>query len=101
MNRVVLAVIVVTALLGVATAKYTFGRIDRMTVSWSKAWMRTLMIVVGITALVVVIPGWVMTLQFVADLDRTMQDLVGSGVFGAGLLLSLWLLHLAQKSSRI
>lgn len=101
MNRVVLAVIVVTALLAVATARWTFGRIDRLTVSWSRAWMKTLVIVVGIATFVVVIPGWVMTLQFVADLDRTMQDLVGSGVFGAGLLLSLWLLHVAQRDSRI
>lgn len=101
MNRAVLGVIVVTAVLAVALGKYTFGRIDRLNVRWSVAWLKTLVIVVGITTLVVIIPGWVMTLQAVSDLDRVMQDVVGSGVFGAGLLLSLWLLHVAQKDSRI
>lgn len=101
MNRAVLGVIVVTAVLAVALGKFTFGRIDRLNVSWSVAWLKTLMIVVGITALVAVIPGWVMTLQVVADMDRAMQEVVGSGVFGAGLILSLWLLIVAQRDSRI
>lgn len=101
MNRAVLGIIVVTAVLAVALGKYTFGRIDRLNVSWSVAWLKTLVIVVGITTLVVVLPGWVMTLEVVSDLDRIMQDVVGSGVFGVGLLLSLWLLHVAQRDSRI
>lgn len=101
MNRAVLGVIVVTAVLAVALGKYTFGRIDRLNVSWSVAWLKTLVIVVGIIALVAVIPGWVMTLEVVADMDRALQDVVGSGVFGAGLILSLWLLYVAQRSSRI
>jgi hypothetical protein len=101
MNRAVLGVIVVTAVLAVALGKYTFGRIDRLNVSWSVAWLKTLVIVVGIIALVAVIPGWVMTLEVVADMDRALQDVVGSGVFGAGLILSLWLLNVAQRDSRI
>lgn len=101
MNRAVLGVIIVTAVLAVALGKYTFGRIDRLNVSWSVAWLKTLVIVVGITTLVAVIPGWVMTLQVVADLDKIGQEIVGTGVFGAGLVLSLWLLAVAQRSSRI
>ena len=76
MNRAVLGVIIVTAVLAVALGKYTFGRIDRLNVSWSVAWLKTLVIVVGITALVAVIPGWVMTLQVVADLDKIEDVLV-------------------------
>ena len=101
MNRAVLGVIIVTAVLAVALGKYTFGRIDRLNVSWSVAWLKTLVIVVGITAVVAVIPGWVMTLQVVAGLDKIGQEIVGTGVFGAGLVLSLWLLAVAQRSSRI
>lgn len=101
MNRVVLGVIIATAVLAVALGKYTFGRIDRLHVNWSVAWLKTLVIVVGIATLVVVIPGWVMTLEAVSDLDGVMQDLVGTGVFGVGLILSLWLLNVAQKDSRI
>lgn len=101
MNRVVLGTIIATAIIAVATGRWTFARIDRLNVSWKLAWLKTLVIVVGIATLVVFVPGWVMSLGPVADLDRVAQDLIGSGVFIIGLVLSLWLLSRAQKSSRI
>ena len=101
MNRVVLGVIAATFVIAVVLGRYTFGRIDRLTVPWRVAWLKTLVIVVGITALVVILPGWVMTLESVADMDRMAQDLVGTGVFGAGLGASLWLLWWAHRESRI
>ncbi len=101
MNRVVLAIIVITFVVAVFFGRTTVSRIDRLTVPWRVAWLKTAVIVVGIITLVGILPGWVMTLEAFGDLDRIAQDLVGSAVFGAGLLVSLWLLARAQKSSRI
>jgi hypothetical protein len=42
-----------------------------------------------------------MELEAVADLDHVARDLVGTGVFGAGLVTSLWMLSWAQRKSRI
>lgn len=76
------------------TAKTTRSR---LTIRWADAWLKSAVIVVGIALFVVYIPAEVMGLDVVTGLDRTVQDLVGAGVWGAGLLGSLAALTWAQR----
>jgi len=101
MSLAVLAVLGATLVVAVLFGRSTISKIDRLTVSWRVAWLKTVVVVVGIITLVVLVPGWVMELEAVADLDHVARDLVGTGVFGAGLVTSLWMLSWAQRKSRI
>jgi mono/diheme cytochrome c family protein len=74
---------------------------DRLSMPWLDAWLKTGAIVLGIVFLTVVIPDYVISLSSVASLDRPIQDLIVSVVWGAGLLLSLFGLWYAHRESRI
>ena len=101
MNRVALGIVIVTAVGAVLAGRAVFGRIDRQNSSWAVAWLKTLVMVVGITFLVVLIPGWVMTLDITTSAEPIVADLIGTGVFSAGLGASLWLLWRAHQDERI
>lgn len=78
-----------------------FGRIDRLNGPWIDAWLKAIIIAVVIAILVVIIPAKVLESDAVADLDRTAQDLIGSGLSFGGLAVVLVGLRLAQKHDRI
>jgi hypothetical protein len=78
-----------------------FDRIDRRRLRWLDAWLKAFVIAVTIAVLVVVIPARVLELESVADLDRPVQDLIGSGLWFVGLAVALTGLRLAQKHGRI
>ena len=101
MNPILIAIIVAVVLVVVAFSKQIVSRIDRLTVPWHVAWLKTLVIVVGIAVLMVFLPAWVMNLDAVAEFDRVVQDLIGTGVFAVGFVFSLWLLWWAHGESRI
>ena len=101
MNPVVIGIIVAVIVVVVAGSKQIISRIDRLTVPWHVAWLKTLVIVVGISVLVAFLPAWVMTLDAVSEFDRLVQDLIGTGVFVVGFVLSLYLLWWAHGDSRI
>ena len=96
----------VVSLLVLAVGVVVFGRrivgvIDRRSVSWTGAWLKTAVIVVALIGLVVVAPSFVLTLKPVSAMSRTAQEMIGTGVWTAGLglgIAGLWWLH---RRSRI
>jgi mono/diheme cytochrome c family protein len=92
-----LAVAVVAVVLGPRVAAV----IDRRAVPWFDAWMKTAVIVVGMIAGVVFAPSLVLTWEPVTRLPRTVQELLGSGIWAGALgvgILALWWTH---RESRI
>ncbi len=77
------------------------GRIDRLNLRWPVAWLKAVVIFLAIALLVFVVPAKVMELQAVADMDRKAQDLVGSGTWAVGIVITMWALRRAQKADRI
>ena len=85
----------------VAFAPRIVGVIDRRTVPWTTAWMKTVVIVVGMILLTTFIPSWVIESEALKDTSRTTRDLITVGVWTVGLGAGLWALWLAQRDRRI
>ena len=77
------------------------GRIDRLTVPWFDAWMKTAIIVAFFIIFTVFIPSMVLQTQTVAGLDRIFQDIIGTGLWVLGLGIGLWALWYAHRDRRI
>lgn len=77
------------------------GQIDRLSVSWLDAWLKTGVIVVAVVVLTVLVPNWIIHLQFVAEMDDVAKDLITVSAWGLGLGLVLWTLWWADRKSRI
>ena len=74
---------------------------DRLDTSWVDAGLKAVTIVLGFVIGIVFIPNWAMQSSTVAKLDRPIQDLIGSGLWAAGLGLGLWTLWYTHRESRI
>ena len=75
--------------------------IDRRTVSWLDASLKSAVISVGLIVSIVIVPAKVLEFETVQKLSRTAQDLIAVGLWSAALavsLLSLWYVH---RESRI
>jgi hypothetical protein len=94
MVAVVFGVLLVGAVIRVRTSD-TVG--SRLTIRWGDAWLKAGVIVSGIALFVVYVPSTVMALDAVTELDGAVQELVGTAVWGAGLLGSLVALIWAQR----
>lgn len=77
------------------------GRIDRLTLPWLDAWMKTALIVVFFIVFTVYAPSRVLQLETVAGLDRIVQDIIGTGLWLLGLAIGLWALWYAHRDRRI
>ncbi|MDH3294974.1 MAG: cytochrome c [Acidimicrobiia bacterium] len=77
------------------------GRTDRLNTSWFDAWLKSAAIFVAAVLAVAFIPSWVLQTSAVANLDRSIQDLIGLSVWGLGLLVILGGLWYAHKDSRV
>lgn len=75
--------------------------LDRLDSTWSHAVLKSIGIFLFIVLAIVMIPAWVLQSDSVAKTDRIVQDLIGSGVWLAGLGLALGGLVVAHRSSRI
>lgn len=93
--------LVVAGALALALVPWVFKPIDRKTVPWPKAWARTTIIVLYFIAFTVVLPSLVIKSPTVAALPRTAQQLIGAGIWTAGLGIGLWGLWWAQRSERV
>lgn len=83
-----------------------FGRrvvavIDRRTVSWLDAWVKTLVIVVALVVSIVIVPAKVLELGAVQDMSRAAQDLITLGLWSGALAVSLLVLWYAHRERRI
>jgi len=74
---------------------------SRLEVPWLDAWLKTAAIVAAVILLVVVIPDWALKTSAVSKLPRAGQDLIGLGLWGAGLGVVLGALWYAHKESRV
>ncbi len=74
---------------------------DRLHVPWLDAGLKTAAIVAAVILLVVVIPDWALKTSAVSRLSRAGQDVVGLGLWGAGLGVVLAALWYAHKESRV
>lgn len=90
-------------LLGTALARggRTRSTGSRLTGRWSDAWLKTALIVVGITLFVIYVPAEVLSLDSVTGLNRDVQALIGTAVWAAGLLGCLAAIAWAQRNEHI
>lgn len=78
-----------------------FGKIDRLTVPWLDAWLKTAIIVVWFIVFTVFVPSEVLQTEAVAKLSDTAQDLIGVSLWALGLGAGLAGLWFAHRESRI
>ncbi len=74
---------------------------DRRTLSWTDAWLKTAVIVVGLIIAVVIVPARVIELDTVQDLSKPLQDLITVGIWTVALVGSLVALWYAHREDRI
>ncbi len=77
------------------------AEIDHDSDSWLDAWIKTVVIFVVVVVLGVFVPSYVVELKSVAELDSKFQDIIGTGVFSAALVFSLWAIYRAHEAKRI
>ncbi len=78
-----------------------FGVMDRRTLPWFDAALKTAVIVIGMILLTTIIPARVIESSAVRDLSREAQDLITLGFWAVGLFGGLWVLWWAHRESRI
>lgn len=81
--------------------KRIFGVMDRRTLPWFDAALKTAVIVIGMILLTTIIPARVIESSAVRDLSREAQDLITLGFWAVGLFGGLWVLWWAHRESRI
>ncbi len=86
---------------GLVLAPRLIATNDRLATPWLDVWLKTAAIVVIIVLATVVIPDWILQLQAVGDLDRTLQDLIAVASWGIGFLACLVALWYFHRESRI
>lgn len=74
---------------------------DRRTMSWLDAWLKTIVIVVGLILVTTYIPARVLEFEAVRDLPTEAQDLIAVGLWMGGLSAGIWALWYAHRESRI
>lgn len=97
----VAAILVALVIAGMVLYPRLVSETDRVHLTWPVAWLKSGAIVVGIVVGTVLIPDWVINTKTVAEMDRTTQDLITVGLWGAGLVACLWVLWLAGRKHRI
>lgn len=75
--------------------------LDRLSSSWGEAVIKSSAIVMFFVLFVVLLPSWAVQTETVAKLDRSIQDLVGLGLWISGLGVGIGGLILAHRDSRI
>ena len=86
---------------GLVLAPRIVGVNDRLNTPWLDAWLKTAVIVSAAVLLTIVIPDWVIKNEYVTDLSRFAQDLIGVALWSLGMLAILWGLWYAHRDSRI
>lgn len=74
---------------------------DRLTMPWLDAWLRVAIIVVFFIVALAFVPSFVLQTETVAGLPRAVQDVIGSVLWGGGLVVGLWALWYTHRENRI
>ncbi|MCP3856874.1 MAG: hypothetical protein GY713_22445 [Actinomycetia bacterium] len=91
----------VTAVVAVVFHRQVFGVCERTETSWSIAWLKAAVILVFITFAGVYLPSWAMQTSMVSDLGREAQDLAGSVVWGAAIVVTIGGLAYLHRHKRV
>ena len=91
----------VTAILALVFRSRVFGRIDRTNSSWTDAWLKAVTIVVFVVFSTIYLPSWVLQTSTVTGMTRTVQDLIGAGVWVAAMGITFWGLWYLHKERRV
>lgn len=74
---------------------------DRLSTPWLDAWLKTASILLAVYLLIIYIPNWALQRKEVAGLSRFAQDLIGTGLWGLGVVVLLGGLWYAHRESRL
>ncbi len=66
-----------------------------------RGWLSAFAIVTYFAVSIVWLPSFVLRLSFVAELDRTIRDLIGASLWAVLLIAGIWGLRLAQRRGLI
>ncbi len=97
----IVAATILAVILAIVARKRVFGANERTATSWLDAWLKAIVMVVLTVFLVVYLPSWILTTSTVTGLDRDVQDLLATAVWGAGFgacLITVWYAH---RSGRV
>ena len=97
----IIAYLLAASIIALVLAPRLIGANDRLETPWLDAWLKTATIVLAIVFLTVVLPNWLLQTEAVAELDRSVQDLIGASTWGVGLIACLVALGYAHRDSRI
>jgi hypothetical protein len=97
----VVSAAIVAAVVAVVFRARAFGANERDRTSWIDAWLKAGLIGVFAVFFGVFVPSYVMQTETVAGFDRNAQDLIGSGLFGAAFITTLWGLRVAYRTKRV
>jgi len=96
-----LIVAIVSIVVGAITWSRLWGRNAIGRVTWTDAWLKAGIVTVAAVMLVAYLPARVLQTGTVANMSRTVQDLIGTSVWAGGLLAVLIGLHHLRRSQRV
>lgn len=97
----IVAYLLAAAVAGLVLAPRLLSVNDRLAVPWLDAWLKTATIVLAVVFFTIVVPDWALKQSAVSRLSRFGQDVIGTGLWTAGVavvLLGLWYAH---RESRV
>lgn len=74
---------------------------DRREITWLDAWLKAVVIVVGLIVSIVIVPAKVIELGAVQDMPRIAQDLITVGIWSGALVTALFVLWYAHRERRV
>lgn len=91
----------VAGLIGLVLAPRILSENSRLNTPWLDAWLKTAVIVSGVLFFTVIVPDWAIKNEYVTDLSRFAQDLIGVSLWLFGMIVVMWSLWYAHRRSRI
>lgn len=77
------------------------GTNERTATSWIDAWLKAIAMVVFITFVGVYVPSYILQTSTVANLDRNVQDILGTGAWLIAMVVTFGGLRLAHSYKKV
>lgn len=97
----VLAFAMSAGLIGLVLAPRVLSENSRLNTPWLDAWLKTAVIVSSVVFLTIYVPDWAIKNEYVTDLSRFAQDLIGVSLWLFGMVVVMWSLWYAHRRSRV